>query len=101
MIYLMLFLRDQRLRLGAGNFTKSIRVAVCLVLLAVGAYYPLAQLADRIATEDYHSLGRGYWWPTMEGWANRKLRAKDDLKYNYYTYDLKDKFFYKYLAPHD
>lgn len=35
---------------------------------------------------------------TMESYANRELDIPLDLKYNYYSYDIQNNIFYKYIA---
>lgn len=34
----------------------------------------------------------------MEAYANRGIDVPLDLKYNYYSYDIQDNIFYKYIA---
>ena len=38
-------------------------------------------------------------WDSLEGFANRSDDSiDDDVKYNYYTYDVEESFFYRYMA---
>ena len=96
MVYALLFLKRQY---ESADFLNSKKAAVCLVFLLVGAYYPFSQLSSGFAFEDYHKPGHAPNWPSMEIFANRKLKQNDDVKYNYYSYDLENNIFYKYIAP--
>ena len=98
MIYVLGFLKEKYTD-GFDNFLNSKGVAVCLVLILIGAYYPFYQLTSHAATEDYSKLGHGNGWASLEAFANRKANVPNDFKYNYYSYDLKDNIFYKYIAP--
>ena len=98
MIYVLSFLKQQYTN-GIDNFLRSKKVAICLVLSLIGAYYPFFQLSSHAATEDYSKLGHGNGWASLEAFANRKANVPNDFKYNYYSYDLEDNIFYKYIAP--
>lgn len=97
MIYVLLFLKDQYLN-GNDSFLNSKKVAICLVFLLVGSCYPFAHFSSRVTSEDYHSLGRGNDWASLECFANRASAQRDDMKFNYYSYDLDSNLFYKYIA---
>jgi len=100
MVYVLLFLKQQ-FDSSKADFLNSGKVAVCLVFLSVGAYYPFHEFSACVDSEDYHRLGRVTPWPSLEVYANRKLKESDDVKYNYYSYDLDSNIFYKYIAPDD
>ena len=51
-----------------------------------------------VVAEDTAEPGRKPKWKSMKRFANRELNAKNDVKYNYYAYDIDDNFFYKYIA---
>ena len=48
-----------------------------------------------VITEKQEDYSLGY---TMESYANRELDIPLDLKYNYYSYDIQNNIFYKYIA---
>ena len=60
-------------------------------------HYPYKELLAVVA-EDTAEPGRKPKWKSMKRFANRELNAKNDVKYNYYAYDIDDNFFYKYIA---
>lgn len=98
MIYILAFLNEQ-MKGGSDNFLDSKKVAICLIFLVIGAYYPFSQLSSCIASKDYQvELGNGNGWSSMEPFANRKLDISNDVKFNYYSYELDKNIFYKYLA---
>ena len=99
MIYVLLFIKMQYTK-GIDDFLKSKKVAICLAFLLIGAYYPFLQLTTSAASEDYQKLGRGNGWASLEIFANRKSNISNDLKFNYYSYDLDNNIFYKYIASH-
>lgn len=77
---------------------NGIKKGILIVCLFIGAWYSFCELKDNIAQKEpgimsaaeYESLG----YFTNRG--NQEL--SDDLKYNYYTYDLEGKIFYEYIA---
>ncbi len=101
--FLMLFVWEFILYEGAKEFGKG----VLIVLLCIGAAYPIKEMTSAISTSiaKYQDTGRinglSDNYGTMEKYANRSLLDEDGdeaLIYNYYAYDLDDDIFYKYLA---
>lgn len=94
MMYIMDFLFNSE---KTKPYYKARRILV--VLLLAGAIYPLLELKEvinnDIITEKQEDLSLGY---TMESYANRALDISLDLKYNYYSYDIQNNIFYKYIA---
>lgn len=84
MVYVLLFLKRQY---ESADFLSSRKSALCLVFLLVGAYYPFSQFSSGVESEDFGSLGHAARWPSLEIYANRKLKQSDNIKYNYYSYD--------------
>ena len=76
---------------------RTVSCVLCLSLLLVGMHYPYKELLAVVA-EDTAEPGRKPKWKSMKRFANRELNAKNDVKYNYYAYDIDDNFFYKYIA---
>lgn len=72
---------------------------ILIVLLMIGATYPLSELQkvveNDIIFKKQEDFNLGY---TMEAYANRGIDVPLDLKYNYYSYDIQDNIFYKYIA---
>lgn len=98
MIYLLLLIKRQ-CNEGVDALLTSKKGALCLILILIGAYYPFSEFSSCVRSEDYSKLGHGNEWVTLEVFANRSANVPDDLKYNYYSYDLKDNIFYKFIAP--
>ncbi len=69
-----------------------------LLLVLVGMYYSFYELSFVVSDEDYHALGNDIQWDTMEHFANRGLKIREELRYNYFAYDIDDNVFYRYLA---
>ncbi len=98
MIYLLLLIKEQCNK-GLDALLTSRKVALCLILILIGAYYPFSEFSSCVRSEDYSKLGHGNEWASLEAFANRKANVPNDFKYNYYSYDLEDNIFYKYIAP--
>lgn len=98
MIYLLLLIKEHCNK-GLDALLTSRKVALCLILILIGAYYPFSEFSSCVRSEDYSKLGHGNGWASLEAFANRKANVPNDFKYNYYSYDLEDNIFYKYIAP--
>lgn len=99
MIYVF---QDLFLRIEEFLSTKTRRVMVSIILtvglLGVGLRYPLVEMAVDALHEDYSTLGESGEYTTLEGFANRSLSDVGiDMKYNYYSYDIEDNIFCKYI----
>ena len=98
MFLLMMYIMDF---LFNSEKTKTYYKArgILVVLLLAGAVYPLLELKEvvnnDVITEKQEDYSLGY---TMESYANRELDIPLDLKYNYYSYDIQNNIFYKYIA---
>lgn len=103
MIYVIddLFLRLEKLqnrKYIRQTILDAAALLVTLALLTIGARYPLAEMLWIARSENYSALGSGDEWNTLEKFANRSLENVDqDVRFNYYTYDLDNSFFYRYL----
>ena len=103
MIYIIqnLFARIEDHRLQNSALSK-VSVLVTIIFLAVGMYYPFAELSKSVQNEDNFSLGSGNEWESLEQYANRSLEdIRDDVKYNYYSYDIEENLFCKYLMKRE
>lgn len=68
-----------------------------VIILAIGSvstYREIYRSYDKVL--DFFVVG--FMNYSLEGYANRGLDIENDLKYNYYTYDLEESMFYKYLS---
>lgn len=67
-----------------------------IITLIVGSFSSILEFSDTLNSASLKfSVEQKY---TLEENANRSLKINNDLKYNYYTYDLDDDVFYKYIA---
>ena len=99
MIYIIrnLYAIIERCRIQSSGLLK-LSILVTIIFLIVGMYYPFAELSGSVQNEDYSSLGSGNEWKSLEIYSNRSLEdIHDDLKYNYYSYDIEENFFCKFL----
>ena len=75
------------------------QAALLVVMLTFGSVYPLRQLGIIFAYDNVFYVESQLEWSTLENFANRADESLgDDIKYNYYSYDIEDNFFYKYLS---
>ena len=71
---------------------QNISKLILVIFLLIGSYSSMNELMNSFKIKENNSFY------SLEMTANRKIKIDDDLKYNYYTYDLDDNFFYKYLS---
>ena len=80
-----------------GKITTICGLIVMVLLLLTGMFYPVRDIEGVIRNDDIGKLGREG-WSTLESFANRSLEDVDaDLKYNYYSYDIENNVFCRYL----
>lgn len=88
--------------LGSGEAEDKsliIRKTLLMAGLVIGALYSFLNLREGIAKNEIGMVYRADSYMTLEQMADPSNgEIQDDLKYNYYTYDLEEDFFYKYLA---
>lgn len=78
--------------------TRKIAEMVVMMLLFSGMYYPFQEMSSSVQMEDFERLGIETDWDSLETYANRNLEVDDDIKYNYYSYDIEENIFYKFVA---
>ena len=88
----------QKEREDIRNENIGIRKGILIVCLCIGAWYPILELSDNIMAKQSGNMSADG-FGTMAYFADRENEdIQDDLKYNYYTYDLEHSVFYQYLA---
>lgn len=76
---------------------KALPILVCILLL-IGSYFPRLELKYSIESSQNTSVEETS-FGSMEQFANRNLQdAPDDVKYNYYSYNIEDNLFYKIFS---
>ena len=70
---------------------------IIIVIFLIGAITPIEELYTSVTNMSVEFLAGNYKYSLQAG-ANRSLELNNDVKYNYYTYDLEDSIFYQYLA---
>lgn len=76
----------------------GIRIGILIALLVIGAWYPVCELGQNIIQKKPGRMNCDE-YQTLAYFADRDdEEVADDLKYNYFTYDLDQSFFYKYIA---
>lgn len=75
-----------------------IRKTLVVVIMIIGLWYPFLEIRENVRLNWPGSeLADGYY--TMEWFTDREdTNVTEDLRYNYYTYDLEGKIFYEYIA---
>ncbi len=88
-------------------FYQKILSVLLVLLLLSGCYNPFLQIKNNIASDDIGRTGKvsgshmtNY---SLESYASRKQyytkkQKRVDLAFNYYSYDLNNNLFYKYIA---
>lgn len=98
MIYIVQFI-DKNIGNENNKKYRNFITGALVMLLISGMYYPFQELSESVASEEYGVMGNDIGWDTMQQFANREGEGYgDDLKYNYYAYDIENNFFYNYLA---
>ena len=77
---------------------RKISGIIVVLFIFVSMYNSMTELSESCQSYDPSRLGNGNGWETMEKFANRSLDETDDVKYNYYAYDIEDNLFYKLIA---
>lgn len=86
---------------GFYSMKPCLRVAtvVMVVAMMIGAIHEQRELFDLIIYDDWKELPDEINYGTLEYYTDKtNPEIPDDLKYNYYTYDLEKDFFYNYFA---
>lgn len=84
---------------GKERDSLLIRKTLLAAGLAVGMIYPLLNLRETLVRYTSGEGGRTDYYESLEAFsAPGDPEVDDDLKYNYYTYDLEKDIFYRYLS---
>lgn len=97
MFFIMVYVLDYIMnRKGRENY--AIARILLITCLCIGAIYPVHDMIEvaklDVIGEKQSNVGLG----TLQAFANRRLEVEVDLKYNYYSYDITNNLFYKYVA---
>lgn len=94
MIMIIRYLFDE-----VHNAAEGFRRGILVALLAIGALYPIMETTQIIKADDFQEKQECDWYYSLSQFANRDREdANDDLKYNYYSYDLENNIFVNYIA---
>ena len=88
-----------RLLLNDANSTNlGMRKGIAIVFLMIGCIYPICELNENIRTNT-PKIDLACEYRSMENFTDRNDKnVTEDLKYNYYTYDMEGKLFCEYVA---
>lgn len=89
---------DNNISGNAKYVSEKISLISAILLLLLGMYYSFHGLSDAVEGEYYDRIGRQTTWNSLEEFANRTLDVDIDFKYNYFSYDIDDNFFLKYIG---
>lgn len=84
---------------SGGTLKIKLSVLGLLVLMFFGSIYPTLEFYNSIITNNILRLGNTISYGTLEKFANRTADTVNEaLTYNYYSYDIENNLFYKYIA---
>lgn len=72
--------------------------AALIVLLGIGSFYTLQDFYTVVRTDQIRELADENNYGGLEQFANRFSDNPVDLVYNYYSYDIENNIFYRYIA---
>ena len=79
--------------------TDTICIAIIIFFFIGGANFPIKNMINNIKHTHIPAPSEIITWNSAETYANRSIKISSiDVLYNYYTYDIDDSFFYKYIA---
>ena len=81
---------------SAIQFKTKTTVIVVGALMLIGTYYPMVDLVSVLSELNKPIKDRNF--GSMRPYARRDQCKKLDLCYNYYSYDVDDNLFYRYIA---
>lgn len=90
---------DERSALRENGKTAEYIIyrSVLITLIAISMVYPFENMSELIRKNTNGKDGN-YSWVSLESCANPSLEIRDDLKYNYFAYDINNRFFYRHVA---
>ena len=104
MIYVVDFLNKKETRLKEPGrkhaYSYGVKYALVIAVLLIGAWYPLVELKDNVVGQTPGGKLMDT-YVTMENFTDRNSGESIDLIYNYFTYDMEETFFYKYIAKRE
>ncbi len=90
---------SERIRSFHIDVSASATAIVLVGLLFVSGQISRNQLFDSIDKDDPKALADLSTWGSAENYANRSIQGvEEDRLYNYYTYDIEENFFYRFVA---
>lgn len=80
------------------NERDPFKTIVLMIFILIGLISPLQELSDIIAADSLTRRG-SVMTGSMESYANRALsQQQEDYVYNYYSYDIENNIFYRFIA---
>lgn len=81
------------------KLSSRICTMVLVVTMLIGFIHPTQELYDLMINDNWKDIAGECTFGTLEFCANRdNVDLPMDLRYNYYSYDIEDQLFYKYIA---
>ncbi|MBQ9895637.1 MAG: hypothetical protein IJM38_09680 [Ruminococcus sp.] len=75
-----------------------VQVYILIVFVLIGAHYPHRCFTRIMLADNISECGKLRSWGSAEKYANRGIKDKQDQVYNYFSYDIDDNLFYKYIS---
>ena len=101
MVYLIQFINDILCKYQTPekiSLLRKITGSAAVILLLIGAQFPIVEINDSVYTDDFHTLGKEFDIDSLDVYASRTDIIREDLNYNYFAYDIENNLFYKLLA---
>lgn len=94
MVYILRYMFDER-----RNHAESFRMGILVSALCIGALYPIMETTQIVKADEIGEKQEYDWYHSMSQFASRyRDDIMDDLKYNYYSYDLEQNVFVNFIA---
>ncbi|MCR5301413.1 MAG: hypothetical protein K6E49_03130 [Lachnospiraceae bacterium] len=101
MILVLKFINDHMAkadRHARDSVFMKLSVLTVIILFITGLFYPFTEFSEAVKANDDSKEIYGFEWTSLEEFANRDLHINDDMKYNYYAYDIDSNLFYRHIA---
>lgn len=89
---------NEHFRINEEKWIRRFASGILIILILNGMSYSFSEFFDSISSEDYTALGEETQWESLEMFANRDISVEDDIKYNYYAYDIDNNMFQRFAT---
>ena len=98
-LFLLMLLIMQYLFEHASESAEQMKKGMLIVCLCIGMLYPAVELYGCVKDDDRSRKQTEDYYQSLAAFSDRSRRdITQDLRYNYYAYDLDENFFVNYMA---